>query len=97
MALNLGKYIKKNSDRSAWELTSKYWDEDNYQCWPMILQDLWSYLGIFSGKCVVPFHTDQSELDKCDPPQPDDDTADDDEDDSSGATGATDTTDPTNN
>lgn len=69
-----GKYIKKNSEGTGWVTTNKYWDEDNYKCWPMALEDLWGRLGIFSGKCVVPSDTPQSEIDKCDPPSTDKET-----------------------
>ncbi len=76
VSIDVGKYIKKNSDSTGWDLTSKYWDEDNYKCWPMDLEELHPRLGIFSGKCVVPVNTPLEELAKCEPPQSDDDTSD---------------------
>tara|TARA_B100001115_G_scaffold178369_1_gene167751 strand:- start:76 stop:924 length:849 start_codon:yes stop_codon:yes gene_type:complete len=76
VSIDVGKYIKKNSESNGWDLTSKYWDEDNYKCWPMDLEELHPRLGIFSGKCVVPVNTPLEELAKCEPPQPDDDTSD---------------------
>ena len=63
-----GKYIKKNAEGDGWSFSNKYWDDDNYKCWPMALEDLWSGLGIFSGKCAVPLDITQEDLDKCDPP-----------------------------
>lgn len=76
VSIDVGKYIKKNSESTGWDLTSKYWDEDNYKCWPMGLEELHPRLGIFSGKCVVPVNTPLEELAKCEPPQSDDDTSD---------------------
>lgn len=62
------KYIKKNSQGDGWTFSNNYWDENNYKCWPMVLEELHPRLGIFSGKCTVPLDTKQEDLDKCDPP-----------------------------